>query len=256
MASRDRDKTMVSGFEEYGATEPIGSFNSTDRKTEPVPQGGAFADYSATEASGSSRTPVYNPVQDFDRYTNTGGDPFPGTTPPPRGSGFTNYEPTQPSGGFSGYGPTQPSNGFSDYGPTQPSNAWERSGGVTEPFFPGQQQVFLPVVGWLICVEGPERGRDYRIHDGYNSIGRAQNMDICISGDPEISREKHAVVAYDPDEKRFYFAPADGKNLVKLNGKTLMMAGELKAYDTLMIGSSRFKFIPFCGESFSWTEEM
>ena len=61
-----------------------------------------------------------------------------------------------------------------------------------------------PVVGWLLCVDGPEKGRDYRIRSGRNSIGRAENMDICISGDSSISRERHAIIAYDPKKIVLY----------------------------------------------------
>ena len=27
-----------------------------------------------------------------------------------------------------------------------------------------------PVVGWLVCIDGPSRGSDYRLHAGYNYI--------------------------------------------------------------------------------------
>jgi hypothetical protein len=30
-----------------------------------------------------------------------------------------------------------------------------------------------PVVGWLVCIAGPDQGRDYRIHGERNFIGRA-----------------------------------------------------------------------------------
>src|SRR5947209_1623897 len=35
-----------------------------------------------------------------------------------------------------------------------------------------------PVVGWLVCIEGPNRGQDYRIHMEKNFIGRSSAMDI------------------------------------------------------------------------------
>src|SRR5690242_13732720 len=30
-----------------------------------------------------------------------------------------------------------------------------------------------PVVGWLVCVEGPDRGKDYRLHSEKNFVGRS-----------------------------------------------------------------------------------
>lgn len=32
-----------------------------------------------------------------------------------------------------------------------------------------------PVTGWLVCIEGPQYGKDYKIHAGKNFIGRADN---------------------------------------------------------------------------------
>jgi len=125
---------------------------------------------------------------------------------------------------------------------------------VTHPFFESSIPGFMPVVGWLVCIDGPERGRDYRLHAGYNSIGRSLSNDVNISGDNKISRDNHAQIAYDDEGHVFYFSPFKGKNLVRVNGKLIMMPHELKAYDVLLIGSSKFSFIPFCGEKFSWTE--
>lgn len=219
------------GFAEYGKTEPA----------QKVPQPSSFEDYGATEpvmstwnvssanSGGSVTVPNYedsglyhgsSTVPNFENNLNFGG------TRGPEGAGFAGGHINSSNGGH----------------------------GVTIPATPGGIPGFLPTVGWLICVEGPDRGRDYRIHDGYNTIGRGSNMDICINGDAKISRENHARIAYDPEERTFYFAPADGKNLVKLNGKTLLMAAELKPYDTLTIGTSKLKFIPFCGESFGWED--
>ena len=108
------------------------------------------------------------------------------------------------------------------------------------------------MVGWLVCTEGPDRGHDYRIRTGYNHIGRAEHMDICIRGDKQISREKHALIAYDDTEKVFFFGPSDGRNIVRVNGKMAMVPTELHAYDILTVGSSKLIFVPLCGEQFDW----
>lgn len=111
----------------------------------------------------------------------------------------------------------------------------------------------MPVTGWLVCVEGPERGRDFRIHEEYNYIGRSASMDICIPGDPTISRESHAIIAYDTQEKTFYFAPSSGASIVRLNGKAVLSNVELKKNDKLQIGKCIFQFVPLCGEDFQWS---
>ncbi len=114
------------------------------------------------------------------------------------------------------------------------------------------QKSELPVTGWLVCVEGASKGQDFRICEEYNYIGRSSKMDICIQGDPTISRENHAIIAYDTLERIFYFAPSGGGSIVRVNGKAVLGNVELKAYDRLTIGQSQFLFVPFCGENFEW----
>ena len=110
----------------------------------------------------------------------------------------------------------------------------------------------LPVVGWLVCIDGPSKGRDYRIHSQNNFIGRSRSMDICIEGDNTISSERSAVLSYDDMNRIFYFAPGQSLNLVRLNGNALMMPMELHAYDELTIGKTKLLFVPLCGERFDW----
>lgn len=114
---------------------------------------------------------------------------------------------------------------------------------------------FNPVVGWLVCIEGPAKGRDYQIHSHYNYIGRGQHMDICISGDECISTERAAVIAYDTEEKFFSFGPSMGHNVVRVNGKMLMNAVVLNAFDELTIGKTKLLFVPLCGERFDWNDK-
>jgi hypothetical protein len=111
-----------------------------------------------------------------------------------------------------------------------------------------------PVVGWLVSVEGPERGRDYRIRSERNFIGRSEKMDICISGDDTVSRERHAVITYYPHKNVFKIAAGDSTGIVYLNGDGLETAKELKPFDRIEIGKTQLVFVPFCGESFQWPQ--
>lgn len=125
---------------------------------------------------------------------------------------------------------------------------------ATTPVSIGGVEGFSPVVGWLVCIDGPSEGTDYRIRAGYNYIGRSENMDICILGDNNIGRERHAMIAYDPQEKIFFFGPADGRSIVRKNDKMVMVPTEIAAYDVVCIGSTKLLFIPLCGEHFSWKD--
>jgi hypothetical protein len=109
-----------------------------------------------------------------------------------------------------------------------------------------------PVVGWLVCVKGTNKGRDYRLHSDLNKIGRAPNMDVCIEGDETISRENHCQIAFSTRSKNFNIIPGDGRNLVYLNNEDILSATKLEAYDRLDLGDGSFIFIPFCTDKFDW----
>ncbi len=109
-----------------------------------------------------------------------------------------------------------------------------------------------PITGWLVCIDGPEKGKDYRLHDENNFIGRSSRMDVCIAGDRTVSEERHAVITYDSQEKKFYFALSGGSSIVRLNGKAVLMTQEVQYGDRIQIGQGTFLFIPLCGEKFQW----
>ena len=109
-----------------------------------------------------------------------------------------------------------------------------------------------PVVGWIVCIEGPDRGRDYRIRSEKNVIGRADSMDICISGDETISRSDHAYVVYDPKKNIFRIQAGLSRGLIYLNGEEVISSENLNAYDRIEMGESTFMLVPFCGENFQW----
>jgi len=109
-----------------------------------------------------------------------------------------------------------------------------------------------PVVGWLVCVEGNNKGRDYRIHAENNFIGRDPGMDIAISDDEAVSRQTHAIISYDIRDRVYYFAQGTGRGIVRVNGRATLSTTQLEAYDRIEIGNTKFVFVPLCGEDFDW----
>ncbi len=116
----------------------------------------------------------------------------------------------------------------------------------------GEMDGIDPVTGWLVCIEGPQMGRDYRILSEKNFIGRAEDMHIRIAGDNSISKRNHAVIVYDPKKRNFYLLPGDASGLAYLNNEAVYTPTELAAYDVIQLGKSIFLFIPLCGVHFEW----
>lgn len=107
-----------------------------------------------------------------------------------------------------------------------------------------------PVVGWLVCVEGNEKGRDYRIKSGRNFIGRAHQMDVVIADDQQISRDNHCSVVFDPKSITYSIVPGSG--VVYKNGEKVLEPQVLNPYDKLTAGGSTLQFVPFCKEGVVW----
>jgi hypothetical protein len=110
-----------------------------------------------------------------------------------------------------------------------------------------------PVVGWLVCLEGPDKGRDYRLHSEKNFIGRSSSMDVSIAGDDSISREKHAAVSFEPKKKAFWLLPGDSSGLVYRNEEVVNGPIELHARDVIELGRTKLIFFPFCDDQFQWS---
>jgi hypothetical protein len=125
---------------------------------------------------------------------------------------------------------------------------------VTVGMFQRQAEGVNPVTGWIVCIAGANKGRDYRLHSDRNMIGRAPNMDVCVEGDETISREDHCQIAFSPRSKTFTLIPGTGRNLIYLDGQDVFQATELKPYARIDVGESSFLFIPFCGDQFMWAQ--
>jgi hypothetical protein len=167
-----------------------------------------------------------------------GGDPAAGKTKPVGGQGAPEVAPP----------PAPPTGSIAPPPVAVPAGA---TPGVTKRVAPKELGID-PVVGWLVCSEGADRGRDFRIHTERNFIGRAPSQDICISGDDTISREKHAILSFDPKKKEFWVQPGESTGLVYLNGDAVYVPIRLKERDTIELGQTKLIFLPFVNESFQW----
>ena len=111
-----------------------------------------------------------------------------------------------------------------------------------------------PVVGWLVVVEGPGKGKSMELGYGANSMGRETGRVQLNFGDNQISRSDHATVTYDPRGRKFYVEKGSGSNLTYLNNKPVLTAVELPAQSHIGIGATVLRFVPLCGEAFDWQD--
>jgi|GEM_PF-47465 len=113
-----------------------------------------------------------------------------------------------------------------------------------------------PVVGWLVCCEGPHKGQDFRLKSGKNFIGRSKVMDVSIAEDKTVSRERHAAVTFDPKHVLYIVQPGDSKELFYINDEVVLNPVPIKKHDVLTLGNTKLVFFPCCDSKLNWSERI
>jgi hypothetical protein len=109
-----------------------------------------------------------------------------------------------------------------------------------------------PVIGWLVAIDGPIRGRDFRLSPGRNSIGRLDHHRVAIA-DPAVSRDEHAVLTFDPTTAECRLWPVAG-HIVQTgeHGAFLTTSLLLRSFDAFKVGATTLLYVALCGERFRW----
>ena len=112
------------------------------------------------------------------------------------------------------------------------------------------------IAGWLVVLNGKNKGEDYRIRGFNTTIGRGTDNVIVLAGDPTVSRGVNCSIRYYSETKEYFIDLGQSpKNAVYVNGKALINVTQLQAYDVIKIGCTELLFVPLCGREFSWNGE-
>lgn len=107
--------------------------------------------------------------------------------------------------------------------------------------------------GWIVVTDGPGKGHFFALFNGVSSLGRDEGQVIALAfGDLTISRENHAAIAYDAEDKQFYIGHGGKSNIIRLNGRPVLSTEPLTHGDVLRIGETVLRFVAFCGADFDW----
>jgi hypothetical protein len=93
------------------------------------------------------------------------------------------------------------------------------------------------LVGWLVVMSGNQKGLDFRIFAGKNSLGAAADNDIVITDDYLSSR--HAVIRY--EDGKYELVDNESTNGTYVNEKKVTRE-ELIDNDTLRLGRTELRF--------------
>jgi len=96
-----------------------------------------------------------------------------------------------------------------------------------------------PVVGWLVVLNGSQKGDDFRLREGRNGLGTAPDAEVRLS-DPTVS-QKHASIHY--KEGKFLLTDLDSTNGTFVNEATDTVSRvELRDNDIVRVGETSLKF--------------
>jgi pSer/pThr/pTyr-binding forkhead associated (FHA) protein len=98
-------------------------------------------------------------------------------------------------------------------------------------------------VGTLKVVDGPGKGQERPVFSGTNQVGRSADNRIPLDfGDNTISRQQHAVIAFDASSGDFRIYDGGKQNPVSVNGERLSGDRPLSDGDTIKIGLTTLRF--------------
>ncbi len=126
-------------------------------------------------------------------------------------------------------------------------------GARSEPAQTSAAAGFDPIVGWLVIVDGPGRGKAVEVFAGMNSLGRSPGQRIRIDfGDASISGEGAAFITFEPKRQTFHVSHGGKANIVYLNDEAVLTPMPLVHGNTIAIGETKLRFVQLCGPDFSW----
>lgn len=115
-------------------------------------------------------------------------------------------------------------------------------------------QTIHKTVGWIVCIKGNMLGESFPIREGENRIGRSTAMDIILLYENSVSREDHASIQYDSDNRTFTLCINNQECYVAVNEKEISQNTLLSNRDQITLGACVFVFVSFCDKTFGWNE--
>jgi len=134
----------------------------------------------------------------------------------------------------------------------QTAGVFSQSGRAVFSSSPASASQEKCVVGWLVILDGANRGKSFELFEGKNTIGRSSQNLVCLTNDSHVSRMAASVV-YDSRSCTFFCVPDPGASCVtSINDQPLMNHSLLQKKDIISIGKTKLMFIPFCSRDFHW----
>ncbi|MBN1946182.1 MAG: FHA domain-containing protein [Bradymonadales bacterium] len=103
----------------------------------------------------------------------------------------------------------------------------------------GTAHVAKNVVGWIVAMNGQQKGQDFRLFDGRNVLGTAADCDLVVF-DPYLSA-RHAVFLIESSKSNYILQDLDSRNGTYVNRQRIIKS-ELVDNDEIRFGQTDFRF--------------
>lgn len=92
-------------------------------------------------------------------------------------------------------------------------------------------------MGMLVCVAGQMAGEAFVLKEGENVIGRGANMDVALTYEDTISRQRHAVLVWDARQQAFVLQYDESRQDVWINENSVPSGSVVSDRDVLRLGT-------------------
>ncbi len=178
---------------------------------------------------------------------------YPKTAP---ATGAGEYPKTAPIAGAGEFPKTAPVSNTGNFPKTMPIGSSPRECPKTAPIGSSERVPAFagwnPVLGWLVCIQGGKRGKDFRLTQEKSYIGRAASNDICLDFDETISRDTTITITYVKEHQVFRLETLQSRNPVSVNEIPVVNELYLRDKDIISIGATELRLVCFCDTSFAW----
>ena len=103
----------------------------------------------------------------------------------------------------------------------------------------GTEHVNKAVVGWLVAMKGPQKGQDFKLHDGRNVMGTAADVDVVIYD--QFVSARHCVIIVESQNARYVLQDLESRNKTFVNNREISKV-DLVDNDEIRLGQASFRF--------------
>lgn len=108
------------------------------------------------------------------------------------------------------------------------------------------------VYGWLVSIDGKDCGTDYKITSANCTVGTTIDADVLLSGADSTYSGKLFRICFDKRGGQFYIVPDQGFTDIYIGGEPVFTQRMIPTGTQLEVGGTKYVFVAFCNEKFSW----